>query len=195
VLHRQAWTLRLTRNLLLWLPVSYVVWLLLTPFYNTFLAEAAQNLVRLTESPSVTRLTPHDANYLVVTHDQGDLAGKRIYSVRTTDIHFNLVLLAALFLAVPGASAKRRWACLGYALLFAVFFHLIDLFFWVKFAYATQLGSWSAEHYGAFGQNFWGLGKHLLDLPFKLGLPLLLWGYFFLGELLGPVQDSRTPRS
>ena len=37
----------------------------------------------------------------------------------------------------------------------------------MKFVYATQLGAWSLAHYGAFARNFWGLGKHLLDLPFK----------------------------
>ena len=56
--------------------------------------------------------------------------------------------------------------------------------FWVKFVYATQLGSWSAANYGPWQQNFWGLGKHLLDLPFKFSLPLLLWAGFYLRQLL-----------
>jgi hypothetical protein len=28
------------------------------------------------------------------------------------------------------------------------------------------------------------MGKHLLDLPVKLALPLLLWCWFYLGRLL-----------
>ena len=190
MIDRNGWTRHLTKNLFLWLPLAYVAWLLISPAYNAFLTEAAQNVVRLSESPSVTRFEPHDKHYSVLTHDSGELSGKRLYSIRVTDIHFNLVLLAALFLAVPGVPIKRRWQSLGYALLFAVIFHLVDLVFWIKFAYSTQLGSWSASHYGSLAQNFWGLGKHLLDLPFKLGLPLLLWAYFFLSELLGKPNDQ-----
>ncbi len=55
----------------------------------------------------------------------------------------------------------------------------------MKFTYATQLGAWSVAHYGSFAQNFWGLGKHLFDLPFKLTLPFLLWAVFYLRELPG----------
>ncbi len=191
---RSDWTPRFARRLLLWLPLAYLGWLVVTPVYNVFLIEAAQNLVRLTESPSVTRLDGNDAHYLIVTHETGELSGQRLYSVRVTDVHFNLVMLVALFLAVPGVSARRRWENLGYAALLFVIFHVVDLFFWIKFVYATQLGTWSASHYGAFGQNFWGMGKHLLDLPVKLGLPLLLWGYFFLGELLGRPAAARSSK-
>ena len=60
----------------------------------------------------------------------------------------------------------------------------------VKFIYATQLGAWSAENYGSWGQNFFGLGKHLLDLPFKFALPLLLWSALYLRQLL-PGTDGR----
>jgi hypothetical protein len=42
----------------------------------------------------------------------------------------------------------------------------------------------SARHYGPVARNFWGLGKHLLDLPLKLGLPLLLWAAFYLRLVL-----------
>ena len=71
--------------------------------------------------------------------------------------------------------------------LFILFFFIIDLFFWVKFAYATQLGAWSAAHYGPFARNFWGLGKHILDLPVKLALPFALWAAFYLRQLTGEI--------
>jgi hypothetical protein len=62
--------------------------------------------------------------------------------------------------------------------------------FWV-FAYATQLGEWSQEHYGSFAQTFWGLGKHLLDLPFKFGLPLILFaGYYYDWLLSGARRET-----
>ena len=107
--------------------------------------------------------------------------------MRVTDIHFPLVLLIALFLAPPDVPAAERFANLGYALLITLFFEVIDLFFWVKFAYATQLGQWSAAHYGPFARNFWGLGKHILDLPVKLALPFALWAALYLRHLTGEI--------
>ena len=93
---------------------------------------------------------------------------------------WELVKLVALFLAVPAVEKRRRFENLGWALLVSVCFHILVLFFYVKFVYSTQLGAWSNEHYGAFAQNLWGFGKHLLDLPIKLALPFILWtGFYF----------------
>jgi hypothetical protein len=177
---------RFLRNLALAaLPVVFV-WLLATPFYNRFLASAGANLVHWTESPNVTTLTPALEDRHTAWIDRADFppARRRVASLRLTDLHFPLILLGALFLAVPGVPWRERLANLGWALLATVFFHLALVLFHVKFVYATQLGAWSFEHYGAFARNFWGLGKHLLDLPVKLALPLALWVGFHYPRLL-----------
>jgi hypothetical protein len=192
----------------LWLVPSILLWIVITPFYNRFLRESAENVVRLSERPAVTHLyaapkseqhANQDIHYLVITRD--DYSSKKgfLYSVRTTDLHFPLVYLWATFMAVPGIPWRTRLARTGWATLIQVFFHLILLVFWVKFAYATQLGDWSEAHYGFYGQTFWGLGKHLLDLPFKFGLPLILFaGYYW--DWLAPgttgaadVERARKP--
>jgi len=180
---RHGWSTRLVRNLVIALVPVALVWVLSTPFYNLFLTHATENLTRLTESPSVTRLEPRETHYFVITRTDFPTSKGFLESVRVTDVHFPLILLGALFLAVPGVPFKERLQNLGWAVLISVFFHLILLLFWVKFVYATQLGAWSLENYGPFARNFWGLGKHLLDLPFKFGLPLALWVAFYLGEL------------
>jgi len=159
---------------------AVVFWILITPFYNRFLSLAGEKLTRGTEFPAVTRLDLQDAHFLFVT--RSDVSGKDgfVYKFRLTDVHFNLILTVALFLAIPAVDSSRRAENLGWALLISVLFHLLVLFFVVKFVYSTQLGSWSNAHYGAFAQNFWGFGKHLLDLPFKLALPFILWvGFYF----------------
>lgn len=177
---------RLVRNVLLWLLPVLALWLALTPVYDRFLMIAGGNLVRLVESPDVTELLPaaQDRHYAVIHRRDFPPSRANVSSFRVTDLHFHLVLLGALFLAVPGVPWRHRLASLGWAALAAVFFHLLLVLFWVKFVYATQLGAWSAEHYGAFARNFWGLGKHLLDLPFKLALPFALWAAFHLDLLL-----------
>jgi hypothetical protein len=186
---------RFLRDVALWLVPSVLLWIAITPFYNRFLMESAETLVRLTERPAVTHLYPapksetrarQPVHYLVIMRDDHQAPAKGfLYSVRTTDLHFPFVYLWALFMAVPGVPWATRLARCGWATLIHVFFHVVLLVFWVKFAYATQLGDWSLAHYDVFGQTFWGLGKHVLDLPFKFGLPLILWAGFYFDWLTG----------
>lgn len=185
---RRSWAGRLIRNILLWIVPVWLLWMAVTPVYNRFLKTAAENLLLLTESPNVTRLLAQDPHTTHIRRRDFPPSRSVVGSVRVTDLHFHLVLLAALFLAVPDVPWRERLANLGWAVLIAVFFHLLLLFFWVKFVYATQLGSWSLAHYGPFARNLFGLGKHLLDLPFKLSLPLILWAAFYIGRLLEGVR-------
>ncbi|HEX4955338.1 MAG TPA: hypothetical protein VF017_18260 [Thermoanaerobaculia bacterium] len=178
-----SWALAFGRNVALWLVPCWLLWAGLTSFYNRFLTQSAENLLLLTESPNVTQLLRVDEHYVAVSRTDFPPSKGKLYQIRVTDIHFHLLLLFTLFLAVPGLPWKQKLQALGWAWLAAVFFQIADLFLWVKFVYATQLGTWSGEHYGAFGQNFWGLAKHVFDLPLKLALPFALWMAFFYREL------------
>ncbi len=188
------WSLRFARGVALWLLPAALLWTLATPFYNVFLTESAENLVRLTERPAVTVLHVHDEHHFVISRSDQPSSRGWLYSVRTTDVHFPLIMLIAFFLAVPGVPWRQRLENLGWALLIAVFFHILSLFLWVKFAYATQLGSWSLENYSAWQRNFWGMAKHLADLPFKFAMPLLLWAGFYLRQLMAS-GTANPPRS
>lgn len=181
---RWPWTYRLVRNTVLWLLPVAVLWALLTPAYNRFLEVAGQNLVRLAERPDVTRLDRTDEHTVVIARLDFPPQREVVSSFRLTDLHFPAILLGALFLAVPAVRWQERLSNLGVALVLMAVFHVLLVLFWVKFVYATQLGAWSLEHYGAFARNFWGLGKHLLDLPVKLALPFLFWAAFYLDRLL-----------
>jgi hypothetical protein len=183
---RRNWATRLIRNVLLALIPVWLVWTLLTPIYNRVLLVSARNLLHLTESPNVTDLPRRDDHFAYIQRLDFPPAKSLVHSFRVTDLHFHFVLLGALFLAVPGIAWRERMGNFGVACLITVFFDLFLLFFYVKFVYATQLGDWSLTHYGPFARNFWGLGKHLLDLPFKLSLPLVLWAAFYLRRLLHP---------
>jgi hypothetical protein len=181
---RGNWATRLIRNVLLAIIPVWLVWSLFTPGYNRVLLVSARNLLRLTESPNVTDLPHRDAHYAYIQRLDFPPAKSLVHSFRVTDVHFHLVLLGALFLAVPGVPWRERLANLALAAMATIFFDILVIFFYVKSFYATQLGDWSLAHYGPFARNFWGLGKHLLDLPFKLALPLLLWAGFYLRPLL-----------
>jgi hypothetical protein len=182
---RRGWALRLARNLAFTAPIAMVLWLLVSPFLSLFISKAGERLTRLFERPAVTRIELSQGEDALISRADTRAGGRLPYGVRVTDIHFPLVLLIAIFLATPDIGSRERFANLGYALLIVLFFFILDLFFWVKFAYATQLGAWSAAHYGPLARNFWGLGKHVLDLPVKLALPFALWAAFYLRQLTG----------
>lgn len=186
-----SWALLFIRNTLLWLLPVVLLWVLVTPFYNRFLLGSAENLVRLTESPDVTHLLRKDDHFAYVSRRDFPPSKSLVHSFRVTDVHFHLVMLGALFLAVPRIAWRKRLENLGWALLITIFFDIFLIFFYVKFAYATRLGAWSLAHYGAFARNFWGLGKHLLDLPFKFSLPLLLWAAFYLRDLMKELRPEQ----
>jgi hypothetical protein len=186
----RAWVRRFVVRVLVWLIPAAAIWLALEPFYNRFLAASGERLERLTESPAVTRLYVKDVHDVVITRSDYQSEKGFLYAFRVSDVHFHLILLAALMLAVPDVPWRKQWENLGWAVLATVFFDILLVFFFVKFAFATQLGKWSAEHYGAFARNFWGLGKHVLDLSFKFALPFLLWGVFYFGDFLRRIRST-----
>lgn len=181
---RTAWVYRLIRNTVLWLLPVGALWAATTPAYNHFLRVAGQNLVHVAESPDVTRLHRQDPHTALIARLDFPPSQEVVSSVRLTDLHFPVILLAALFLAVPDAPWRRRLENLGLALVISAVFQVVLVLLWVKFTYATQLGAWSLENYGPFARNAWGLAKHVADLPVKLGLPFLLWAAFYLDRLL-----------
>ena len=173
------------KRLAIWVVPVVLFWYVLTPVYNVFLTSATNNLYRLTESPNETSVKRYDKHNLLIyrTDIQGRTSTGHVGSIRVTDVQFNWLLTAMLFLAVPGVALRERLRTLGWASLFLACFHLLLLFFFVKFWLATQMGGWSASHFTPFWQNFWGLGKHLLDLPFKFAMPLVLWMACFYAQL------------
>jgi hypothetical protein len=184
---RRSWGSLFIRNALLWLVPVALLWVLFTPVYNRFLLGSAETLARWTESPDVTNLLRKDDHFAYIARLDFPPSRSLVHSFRVTDVHFHLVMLGTLFLAVPGVPWRRRLENLGWAVLITVFFDILLIFFYVKFTYATQLGDWSLAHYGAFARNFWGLGKHLLDLPFKFALPFVLWVAFYLRDMMAGV--------
>jgi len=173
------------RGIAIWLLPVLFLWWIATPVYNLFLTTATNNLLKISESHNETSVKRYDKHNLLVyrTDYQGKTSTGHVGSIRVTDAQFNWVLTAVLFLAVPGVKFRERLQALGWATLALVFFHLVLLFFFVKFILATQLGAWSTANYSSFWQNFWGLGKHLLDLPFKFAMPLVLWVLFFYDKI------------
>jgi hypothetical protein len=184
----RSWVFLLVRNALLAVVPVALLWMLLTPFYNRVLLESAQKLVRLTEYPWVTELLRKDTHFAYISRRDFPPARALVHSFRVTDVHFHLIMVGVLFLAIPHIPWRKRLENLGWAALITIFFDIFLIVFYVKSTYAVQLGAWSLAHYGAFARNFYGLAKHLLDLPFKLALPFLLWIGFYYRDLSAGIR-------
>ncbi len=152
------------------------VWIALSPPYERVLAAGAETLLRWTEWPAVTRLEARRGEILLERADFPPAAPRP--GLPAADLHFNLVLLVALF-ALAGKPWSGKWlARFGLAAALLGVVHMIALVFQVRSVYATQLGPWSAAHYGAVARNFWAGGFHFYQIAGRFAAPLAIWWPF-----------------
>jgi hypothetical protein len=157
-----------------------ILWALLSPAYERTLAASAEMLLRATEWPAVSRLEARKGEILVERLDFPPAAPRP--GLPTPDLHFNFVLLVALF-ALSGKPWRGEWIAgflLGGVLLWLV--HSVALVFQVRSLYATRLGAWSAAHYGVFARNFWAGGFHFYQVAGRFAAPFAIWWPFGRGE-------------
>lgn len=94
------------------------------------------------------------------------------------DVHFNFVLLAALFAIDPRPLAGGHvMRFLGAAAALWVV-HVLALVFQVHSVYATSLGAWSQANYGRMARNFWAAGWHFYQIAGRFAAPFVLWWFF-----------------
>ena len=164
--------------------LALAFWFGFRPPYERLLASAAEAVLRATERPAVTRLAAEGGEILV---ERADLPpGSPRPGLPAADLHFNLVLLAALFAIDPHPLEGRRVGALllGCLVLFGV--HVAALVFQVRSVYATALGPWSAERYGAAARNFWTGGFHFYEVAGRFAAPFAIWWW------LRPGDESRV---
>lgn len=176
--------------------VALLFWFGFSRPYETTVAVGAQALTNLFESPNVTRLTPGSGEFRLDRRDFPPRSARP--GLPAPDIHFNFVLLAALFAMEPrpleGARLARFLAAA--AVLWVV--HVIALVFQVQSVYATSLGAWSAAHYGRIATNFWAAGWHFYQIAGRFAAPFALWWFFGRREVeeraVKPGRSTRKRR-
>jgi hypothetical protein len=144
--------------------------------YERTVAGAAQAASNLFESPDVTRLHPGKGEILL---DRRDFPpGSARPGLPAPDIHFNFVLLVALFAIDPrplSGAHVARFVAAGAALWLV---HVIAVVFQVHSVYATSLGAWSEANYGPVARNFWAAGWHFYLIAGRFAAPFALWWLF-----------------
>ena len=153
--------------------VGLVLWRVFTPGYNRLLAEAAEPLLRLLERPAATRLYAEERRVVV---DRADFASKSERpSLPADDLTLNVILLLGLCATRPKLLADRGVVRLLAAFGLLGLTHVAALVVTVKALYATQLGSFSAAHYGPVSRNLWVGAAHFWRVAGCWAVAFVLW--------------------
>ena len=182
---------RAVLRLLIGFLVALSAWFLFAPAYERAVAPAAEFLIRLGERPGVTRLEAPGGEFLVNRADFPPGAPRP--GLPAPDLHFNFVLLVAFFALFPRPWRGDRVARLLLALFSLYLIHVVSLVFQVQSVYATNLGAWSAAHYGAMARNFWAAGFHFYQIAGRFAAPFALWWLFGRTEPAGSAVRSLSP--
>jgi hypothetical protein len=173
--------------------LALAFWFGFSRAYEKTLAAGSEALTNLFESPDVTRLQASGGEILL---DRRDFPpGSARPGLSSPDIHFNLVLLVALFALDPrplrGAHVARFLAAA--AALWVI--HVVALVFQVHSVYVTSLGAWSEANYGRLARNFWAGGWHFYLIAGRFAAPFALWWLFGRREEeLAPEEAVRTKK-
>jgi hypothetical protein len=178
-------------RLLLGFLVGLALWYLFSTAYERVLAPSAELLLRLGERPAVTRLEAPGGKFIVT---RTDFPPGRTIWLPASDLHFNFVLLAALFALHPRPWKQDRVVRFLLAALTLFLIHIAFLIFQVESYYATRLGEWSAAHYGAFARNLWAGGFHFYQIAGRFAAPFAIWWLFGRAEPAATEESPRGPR-
>ncbi len=182
--------------------VGMVVWLLVRPALDVAVAGFTQTLIRAFEYPRVTRLVVTD--HRVQVHRSDFRSDSRIPTIPLTENNFNLIVLLALYLALPRPWSRLQLERLFMGLCVLYLTQAMNLLFHVKTLYAMGLGEWSQQNYSDFARNFFGFWQYFTDLPGRFSFPFLIWLGFNWDVVMGmlsvgndtakPLKKNRKPR-
>ncbi len=158
-------------------------WFLFSAPYERVVAGAAGAVLRVFESPAVTTLSAVAGEIRVERSDFPPASPRP--GLPAADLHFNFVLLAALFSMNPKPLEPRRFARFWAAATVLFVIHVAALVFQVEALYATRLGPWSEAHYGTVARNVWGAGFHFYQIAGRFAAPFALWWGFSENREIG----------
>jgi hypothetical protein len=179
-------------RLLIGFLVSLGFWFLFAPAYERVIAPTAEFLLRLGEHPAVTRI---DAPGREFTLSRSDFPPSAPHpGLPSPDLHFNFVLLGALFALHPRPWKQENVIRFLLAALCLFVVHVVFLIFEIQSVYTTRLGEWSAAHYGAFARNFWAGGFHFYQIAGRFAAPFVIWWMLGRPEPAAPSEAPKGPR-
>jgi hypothetical protein len=162
---------------------ALALWWAATPGYDGLLAGVAERVLRLLESPAATRLSAEGRRIVV---DRSDFPSDSPRPALPADnLTFNVILFGTLAATTRGLFSDRGVKRLAISAGILATGHVASLVSAVKSLYATQLGEWSAAHYGTLSRNLWASAAHFDRFVGSFALAFLLWW-----ALVRPLTDG-----
>jgi hypothetical protein len=184
-----------TASFLKRLPITLVlamlIWALLRSTLDMVVPAFSQLLIRGFEMPRVTRLVVVPDHRVEVR--RADLHVRSgVLTIPLTEVHFNTIVLLALYLALPRPLSRQQLERLfmGWCILYLT--QTINLIFHVKLLYATGMGEFSQQVYSQLARNLYGFGKLFTDLPGRFSFPFLIWLGFNWNHVMAAVAGADT---
>jgi hypothetical protein len=159
--------------------IAFAAWLWLSVPYARLLAGLSQSMIRFSERPAVTSVTPQGTLLLIARSDHHRPASPGQLAVESTDVTFNFILLMTLFATSARALSDRNVIGFAAASVALVFVHVAAVIAFVKADYASNFGRWSARHYGVVARNFWSAAPYFYSI---VGVYAFAFGLWWLGR-------------
>jgi hypothetical protein len=161
------------RRLPITLVAAMLLWLILRGTLDLTVPRFTEIMIRSFEYPRVTRLVATE--HWVEIRRADFRAGSAIPKVSLTEVHFNTIILLALYLAMPRPFSRTQLERLlmGWCTLYLI--QCLNLLFHVKTVYAIGLGEWSVHNYSPVARNVFAYLQYFTDLPVKFSSPFLIW--------------------
>jgi hypothetical protein len=168
---------RLALKALAGFAVGIAIWFLLSPLYDRAIGAGAEKVMRVFESPKVTRLQPMDDGSVRVDRADFDPRSPRP-GIRVSDLTFNLALLTALFAVSRRVFSDRNIGGFFAASAVLALTHVLATIARVMSIYVAKLGAWSGVHYSDLDRNVWGVADHFYRLVLMYAIAFALWWFF-----------------
>jgi len=165
-------------------------WFAFSAPYERAVAAGAGTLTRLFERPATTSISAQDGEFRI---DRADFPPDSPRpGLPAPDLHFNFVLLAALFALTPRPLEGANLARFGAAAAILFLVHVAALCAQIQSLYATSLGPWSEAHYGSVARNLWAGAFHFYQVAARFAAPFGLWWGLGRFELGGGVKRKSS---
>jgi len=173
--------------------IAMLLWVLVRPIPDHAVAGLAEILIRSFEYPKVTRLEVENHQARIIRSDFR--SDSKIPMVPLSEIHFNLIVLLALYFALDRPWSREHMEKLFMGICVLYLTQAINLLLHVKCLYALGMGDWSIQNYSNFSRNFYGFWRYFTDLPGRFSFPFVIWMAFNWDEVIGLLAmtgDSST---
>ena len=153
--------------------IATVLWVLLTPAYNSVVAIAAQPLLRI--DPRLRNVEVRGADTRIQGRGNDEHPEMPRVLIPAGELTYNFVLFAGLFATNPNLLRDRNFRRLLIAMLILFATHVLAVTVALESTYSTRVAGWSDVHYSPVLQDFWSAAEYAYRLAGMFAIAFGCW--------------------